>query len=399
MLVPTLPINEKERLEELRGLNILNSLPEKSFDDIARLASYICNVPVALISLVDEDRQYFKSRVGLSVAGTEREISFCAHAINQPREIFEIPDATLDIRFKDNPLVTGDPNIVFYSGVPLVSSKGHALGTLCVIDHKPNKLNEKQTEALASLAGQVLKLLELHKKNQDLEKSNVLIKNYADQMEQFAYMASHDLKEPLRTVRIFTEKMERSLTSQLDEKGQQYLYYIADGTKRMTRLIEDLLNYARAGQQQPGKLTPFTEVMQDFLQLHREFIDEKQAQISWDKQESILIPYNISSVILRNLILNAIKYVPVERHPVVSVDVLESSTHWNFTVTDNGVGIAAKDLDKIFLPFHRIHTGKEKGYGFGLAACKKMIDKLGGTITVHSTPGSGSIFQVNLPKS
>lgn len=399
MLVPTLPINEKERLEELRGLNILNSLPEKSFDDIARLASYICNVPIALISLVDEDRQYFKSRVGLSVAGTEREISFCAHAINQPREIFEIPDATLDIRFKDNPLVTGDPNIVFYTGVPLVSSKGHALGTLCVIDHKPNKLNEKQTEALTSLAGQVLKLLELHKKNQDLEKSNVLIKNYADQMEQFAYMASHDLKEPLRTVRIFTEKMERSLTSQLDEKGQQYLYYIADGTKRMTRLIEDLLNYARAGQQQPGKLTPFTEVMQDFLQLHRESIDEKQAQISWDKQESILIPYNISSVILRNLILNAIKYVPVERHPIVSVDVQESSTHWNFTVTDNGVGIAVKDLDKIFLPFHRIHTGKEKGYGFGLAACKKMIDKLGGTITVHSTPGNGSIFQVNLPKS
>jgi signal transduction histidine kinase len=399
MLASTLPSNEKERLKELRGLNILNTLPDKSFDDIARLASYICNVPIALISLVGEDRQYFKSRVGLSVEGTEREFSFCAHAITQPREVFEVPDATQDLRFRDNPLVTGDPKIVFYTGVPLVSANGHALGTLCVIDHKPNKLSEAQTEALTSLAGQVLKLLELHKINQDLEKSNSLIQNYADQMEQFAYMASHDLKEPLRTVRIFTEKMQRSHAAQLDEKGQQYLYYIADGTKRMTRLIEDLLNYAKAGQQQQGKLTPFPEVMQDFIQLHREFIEEKQAHISWDSRDSILIPYNICSVILRNLILNAIKYVPVERHPVVLVEVQESGSQWNFTVTDNGVGIAAADLDKIFLPFHRIHNGKEKGYGFGLAACKRMIEKQGGTITVHSSPGNGSIFQVSLPKN
>lgn len=399
MLAPSIPHNEIQRLEELRELNILDSLPEKSFDDIARLASYICNVPVALISLVDHDTQYFKSSIGLSLTSTPRELSFCGHAINHPDKVFEITDATKDDRFKDNPLVTGDPRIVFYTGVPLVSDNGHALGTLCVIDHKPNKLNEAQTQALASLAGQVLKLLELHHNNQELEKRNAQVKQYAEQMEAFAYMASHDLKEPLRTIRTFSENLERHHSDQLNQKGKQFLHFTVDAARRMTRLIDELMNYAKAGEEQPGEVIPFTQVMQDFLQLHQENIEEKQASIHYDRYETMQVPSNISSVVLRNLMLNAIKYVPVERHPIVSVEANETADQWIFTVTDNGVGIAAGDQEKIFLPFQRIKNGKEKGYGFGLAACKKMLEKHGGTITVNSTPGKGSRFEVRIPKN
>lgn len=398
MQPPAILPNEKERLEALRELNILNALPEKSFDDIARLAAYICEVPIALISLVDENQQFFKSSVGLAMDRTEREYSFCAHAIHQPNQIFVVPDATKDQRFKDNPLVTGEPNIVFYTGVPLTLPTGHAVGTLCVIDQKPKKLTEAQTMALASLAGQVLKLLELHQKNQELEKSNALISNYARQMEDFAFIASHDLKEPLRSVRIFSEKLQRSYQSLLDEKGRQYLHFITDGANRMTKLIDELLNYAKAGEQQLGSFSLFSEILQDFLKLHHDFISEKEARIVWNRNESIRVPANITALVLRNLILNAIKYVPVERPPEVSVEVQEHNDGWNFIITDNGVGIAATDLDKIFLPFHRLQNSKERGYGFGLAASKKMIEKHGGSITVSSTPGIGSIFQVYLPK-
>lgn len=136
MKTPNYPHNETERLEFLKSLNILDSLPEQSFDTITSLASDICKTPIATISLVDDSRQWFKSKVGLNASETPRDISFCGHAI-LGQKIFEVPNALDDDRFCDNPLVTGEPNIRFYAGIPLISSNQYALGTLCVIDNKP----------------------------------------------------------------------------------------------------------------------------------------------------------------------------------------------------------------------------------------------------------------------
>lgn len=162
--------NEAQRIKVLWQYEVLDTVPEEVFDDLTKLAAYICGAPIALITLVDENRQWFKSKVGVNVSETGRNISLCAHAIQQ-NDLFIIPDATLDDRFKDNPLVTSSPKIRFYAGVPLVTPDGHALGTLCVIDQVPRNLTEDQKKALCVLARHVMTQLELRRHSRELSEA------------------------------------------------------------------------------------------------------------------------------------------------------------------------------------------------------------------------------------
>ena len=154
--------NEKNRLQALRRYKILDTDPEKAFDDLTILASHICQTPVALISLIDSDRQWFKSKHGVNVSETPREVSFCAVAIQQP-DLFVVPDASKDPRFSSNPFVVSDPKIRFYAGAPFTSSDGHPLGTLCVVDVVPRTLTPSQEAALLALSRQVQAQFELRK--------------------------------------------------------------------------------------------------------------------------------------------------------------------------------------------------------------------------------------------
>ncbi|MGB5974159.1 MAG: GAF domain-containing protein [Nodosilinea sp.] len=165
-----LHVQESGRLEALRQYKVLDTPSERSYDDITSLAAFICDVPIALISLVDTDRQWFKSRVGLPVQETGRDVSFCAHAI-LGADVMIVNDASLDERFADNPLVTELPGIRFYAGVPLVTPEGQPLGTLCVIDKKPRTLSDSQVEALEALARQVVVQLELQRVSSQLADS------------------------------------------------------------------------------------------------------------------------------------------------------------------------------------------------------------------------------------
>ncbi|MBD2088718.1 response regulator [Microcoleus sp. FACHB-1515] len=172
MLKPPLPANEARRLEVLNECKILNTAPEKAFDDIARLAAYIAQTPIALVSLIDAERQWFKAKVGLATPETHRNFAFCAHTILQT-DILIVPDAFADDRFADNPLVRGEPHVRFYAGVPLITSEGAALGSLCVIDHVPRQLDADQISALKTLADQVIRQLELRRNLADLERTVV----------------------------------------------------------------------------------------------------------------------------------------------------------------------------------------------------------------------------------
>lgn len=179
-----LPAQEHERLKELRALGLLDSGPDPAFDDLVRLAAECCEVPMAAISLIDAHRQWFKARCGLDVAETPRELSFCSHAILRPDELMQVPDARLDPRFVDNPLVTGPTQLRFYAGAPLLGAHGHALGALCVIDSRPRELNDFQRRALTVLARQFGQLIELRSKRAELEQQQCFLRTVIDSLHE-----------------------------------------------------------------------------------------------------------------------------------------------------------------------------------------------------------------------
>jgi len=400
MIYPQKPENEVERLQALSTFNILDTLPEKEYDEITNLASFICNTPISLITFVDEERQFFKSAHGLPQGTTSRNEAFCAHAINYPSQIMIVPDARIDKRFEHNPLVTGAPDVVFYAGMPLVTSEGFPLGTICVIDHEPKQLSANQIEALQNLSNQVIKLLELRKSVQLLHESQTKLEEYAAQMKAFAHLASHDLKEPARMVKSYMKLLEDNYAGQLDEKARRYINFAADGANRMGVLIDDLLDYSTVEASGSEKENINAEqLLTDVVALLSGVISEKNAIISWDALPVITAPVMAIKLIFQNLVSNALKYQAIGVQPIVKVTAYETDTHWQFDIEDNGIGIDKVNHEAIFQLFKRLHTKKEyPGTGMGLATCKKIVDMLGGLIWVKSAEGGGSIFSFTVEK-
>jgi hypothetical protein len=233
------PDDEAGRLQALREYLVLDTAPEAAFDDITAIAAHICGVPIALVSLVDESRQWFKSKVGLDACETPRDVAFCAHA-SFDTGLFQVPDASEDPRFGGNPLVTGAPRVQFYAGTPLMTKEGYALGTPCVIDHERKRLTPAQERMLAALGRQVIAQLEPRQSVYQLQQSN-------HDLEQFAYVASHDLQEPIRTISSWVELLRRRYDGQLDAKAHEMIDGAVNGAKRLRLLIDDLLQFAKLG--------------------------------------------------------------------------------------------------------------------------------------------------------
>ncbi|HEX8031270.1 MAG TPA: histidine kinase dimerization/phospho-acceptor domain-containing protein, partial [Vicinamibacterales bacterium] len=238
MIAPPLPADEAGRLAALASYDILDTEQEQAYDDFTSLAAEICDTPIALISLIDSNRQWFKSALGLAREATPREESFCAHALPGKQTLI-VGDATKDERFHDNPNVTGSPDVRFYAGAPLVNADGHALGTLCVIDRVPRTLTDGQRNALEALSRQLMTHLELRR-------AMVTLRDAEQIKRRFVANVSHELRTPLTSIR-------GALTMVLDDEAavdgesRELLTAAQRSANRLLALVNDLLDLEGIG--------------------------------------------------------------------------------------------------------------------------------------------------------
>ena len=399
MIFAPLPSNEKERISALETYGIMGSEPEKDFDDLTTLAAEICQTPVALVTILGEEKQWFKSRFGTEITETPKDLSFCLHTILENGGIMVVNDARKDSRFADNPLVSGDTKVIFYAGVPLVNPEGFALGTICVIDHEEKILNENQINALRILGKQALHQLELRRKMIQLESSNAALSEANSFIEKFASRAAHDIKNPLSSIIISAESLQKKLQAEGNERSVRLINIAIRSAKNLVTYVDDMLNYSKA----PSNLN----ANQDVFELNA-LLDKVMQMLNAPKIYSIKKPKNTlikgSRIALEqiflNLLSNSIRYND-KNSPEIIIDFTEDLTKYNFSIIDNGIGIAEEELSKIFEPGY-VSSQKDRfnknGNGLGLDSVFSLIKKLKGEINVSSTLGKGTNVSFNLPK-
>ena len=393
------PDNEDERLEELESYKILDTLPEESFDDITRLASKICDTPISLITLLDGSRQWFKSRHGTDLSETPREQAFCAHAILHPGEALVVASAHDDERFMNNPLVTEDPGIDFYAGIPLVTKSGFALGSLCVIDTVPHSLSDEKIEILRLLANQVVKLLELHRQVEQQKLLKTRLEKTVKNLQEFSQIVAHDIKSPVRNMKKFAELILEDFGSRLDVKVIDHIEHIVSNANKSQLYIDGVLKYS--------KNVYFLKHEKTEVDLSR-LIGDIASQQTPPQGITITFPLNLRpiltsrsalQIVLTNLISNAVKHNDKEDGKIdIEVEVLESNA--TFRIIDNGPGIPSSELEKIFTLFYKVNNqdlSAEEGTGIGLSVVQRIIDELEGEIFVETTLGKGSTFIIKIP--
>lgn len=401
MKEPQIPQNESQRLDALKEYSILDTLPEDEYDNITYLASYICGTPISLVSLIDENRQWFKSRQGLGATETPRSVSFCGHAINEPGEIFVIPDSRKDERFFDNPLVTGNPHVIFYAGIPIVSQTGFALGTLCVIDDKPKNLSQKQIDALRALGNQLSIILEKRRQTAHLEILNQDMQNTIEGLENFARIAAHDIKSPLNSIVMLVDILENSYKNQLDNDGVELIDLVKSSSLKLANLIDGILQYSKDSASIDNSRETI-DVKNLVIELKQLLDSKDETELIFENNEHNTVFSNRIAIeqILLNLISNSIKYNDKEK-TIIKILIKEGPEFYSIIVSDNGPGITKEEQKTMFNIFETTsNTDKvgEKGTGIGLATVKSLMDKLGGKIEVFSETGKGLQIELILKK-
>ena len=390
-----IPLNEAKRLKNLETYSILDTLPDADCDAITKIAAGICNTPISLVSIIDKNRQWFKSNHGLKAKETPRDFSFCAHSILNPNKLFIINDATKDKRFFDNPLTINDPNVVFYAGAPLNSSEGYPLGTLCVIDNKPNVLSKNQKESLKLLAKQVVNLFELRKRNRELSNANEEILRLNEQLTEFSYRLSHDIKTPISGIKYLSEILQEDYAGLLDDKGKNWLNLISSRSAYLYSLVEGMLNFTKViNTEIVFEVFNFEELLE---RVKWSFNWEKTYEISYSNCDINMMQSRIAFIqIFQNLLSNSIKFID-ESKPIISISVEVKSKFYNITYTDNSAGIDEKYHRKVFELFETLN--EKKGTGIGLPSISFIIKRLGGSIDLKKTKNGeiGVIFLIKIP--
>ncbi|MGK5679332.1 GAF domain-containing sensor histidine kinase [Actinoplanes sp. URMC 104] len=394
-----LPDNETERLAALYSLDILDSAPEQDFDDIVALASSVCGTPMSLVSLVDAERQWFKARIGTDLSGTDREVSFCAHAI-MGRDLMVVPDATKDARFADNPLVDCADGIRFYAGAPLVTTDGYALGTLCVVDDEPRRLDVEQMQALRALARQVISQMELRRHAIALANTTARLQELERRKDDLAGLVGGDLRAPLRLISAYLEKLGKTGTHDA-EMGDLVARATAGHIRGFLDLMHHLSSMAEAGfgsESLHMRQIDLTRITQRAVEAVRPIAATKQIwilnQAGGPSLPIIADPVRLEQV-LTHLLFAAVKYTPSGGRVRVG------------TESEAGPAVRLDDMD---LPdgmrpelFPHLYYGAianpatVPGPDRGLAVAKKILDAHHATVALSDRPGDGTSLHVVFP--
>ena len=396
MKAAPLPQNEDERLAELLSYDVLDTEAEQLFDDLTALASQICETPIALISLIDPNRQWFKSRVGLDAEETSRDIAFCSHAILQS-DVFEIPNATLDPRFHDNPLVTGAPDIRFYAGAPLITPSGHAIGTLCAIDCKPRNLTETQKASLQTLSKSVVAHLELKRKNRELERTSQF-------KSDFLSYVSHEIRTPLNAINTFSQLLEGETQKlNLPSSFTTPLSHVSQSGERLLEIVNSVLDIKQI---EAGKMRVMPRAVntKDFF-THLFSLTKIRAEdsgivfstsIDDAVPDSLFFDDTKFGQVALNLLSNAVKFT--NHGKSVKAQVKYKSGKVIFNVIDQGIGMSDDDQKRLFTPFERMENAHQiSGTGLGLNISKRLVELMDGSIKVSSKLNYGTRISVTLP--
>lgn len=388
------------RLKERQEYNIHVALEEQEYNDITKIAAQICHVPIALVNLVGENRQWLKPKIGKELEEVSRDQAFCNYIIKHSDRPLVIEDAREESLVKNNQFVTGQPYFVFYAGFPLINSKGFELGTLCLLDHQPRTLLPHQISTLESLANQIVRLLELRRSRTTLTYCNYELEKKNNELEQFAFIAAHDIKSPLNSISSTVNFLMADESLELSESAKSAIKPIDSSARQLRGLVDGILEYSRGDKilLQQKEHFDLSKVIYNVASL----FDIRHVHQFIYPKEGINVFANKTAVkqILINLISNALKYNDKPK-VVIEIGVSENERYYSFFVKDNGAGVRKEDQLKIFdlfeiLPIYGQHQLSNSG--IGLATVKKLVDGLGGTVNLESTLGKGSKFEFTIEK-
>jgi signal transduction histidine kinase len=393
------PSNENDRLAALYALGVLDTEAEKDFDDIVALASNVCGVPMALVSLVDTDRQWFKARLGTDLTETSRDMSFCSHAI-LGRDLLVVPDAREDARFADNPLVRQHEGVRFYAGAPLVTTEGFGLGALCVVDSEPRRLDVEQLQALRALARQVTAQLELRRYAVTLANTTARLQELERRKDELASLVSGELKASLRLMDTYLAGLGH--TGHHDAALADLVGHASAAHVRGLReLLDHLLRLADAGAGRDClhmRQIDLTRLTERAVEAVRPIAATKHIwilnQTGGPALPIIADPVRLEQVLMQ-LLFAAVKYTPAGGRVRVGTEI------------ESGPAVRLDDMD---MPdglrpdlFPHLYYGAianpatVPGPDRGLAVAKRVLDAHHATVALSDRPGDGTSLHVVFP--
>ncbi|MBT8319818.1 MAG: HAMP domain-containing histidine kinase [Gramella sp.] len=394
-----IPFNEKLRRRALKEYNILNTGADEDYDNLAFLAASISNSPVAKISIVDSKRIWNKAVYGAEIQEIDRENSFCDRAIHSEDPVYTIKRSE-DLEIFEDAKGIYDREFSFYTGIPLYNPQGHPIAVLCVFDTHEKELSEDQHKGLLALANQTMNLFEFRKQKLKLFQVQTKLKEKYRELERFASLVSHDLKSPLANIISLSELLKDENKGKFDEETEQYFEFLVESSYSLRNYIDGILSFYRSDHVMEKDHTNV-----DLQKLLKGIIDLYQVKddIEITYPDSVIL-HNVNKAALTqvflNLISNALKYNDKDLRKV-EITFSKNEEYYLFEVKDNGKGIPKDKYAEIFDIFTTLDTVDREGAlgsGIGLATVKKLVESMGGSISLESEIGQGSNFKFQIKR-